>query len=335
MRKYVLGEVEPHRIGRWEYTLNADGSVCIREYLGNRDVLEIPATLMGRPVTSIGKGFHGATYMQLLIIPDTVTTIGQGVCSLAESLQAVWIPEETTDIHDSAFRELENLTIFTPEDSEAHRFAIDHGIPCEPDIWPEMETGDAWITWGDYGYALTPEGEAILREYNGTAGELRLPASLDGHPLIRIQEHAFQGNDFLRRVRLPEGVQEVGHWAFADCPSLRAVTLPEGLEFLGGGAFSGCRDLKSINLPPELDMLHPCTFSGCASLREVTLPQKLRIIFPMAFGCCSSLERLHLNNGLESVVGDPFWKCPKLRRPDAIPDTLDEDARRMMDSLPG
>lgn len=334
MKKYTLGSVEPHRIGRWEYTLNADGSICIREYQGNRDVLTIPESLMGRPVTAIGRGFQGANYMQLLIIPPTVTSIGQGVCDLAESLLAVWIPEEVTDIHDSAFDGTENLTIYTPEGSVAHRFAIDHGIPCEPDTMPELEESNAWLTWGDYGYAVNDNGEAILREYNGSAGGLIIPAELDGHPLIRIQEHAFHGNDFLQEAYLPGSVREVGHWAFADCPSLRVVGLPQGMDFLGGGAFSGCSDLEGIDLPSRLDMLHPCTFSGCASLREVTLPENLRIIFPMAFGGCRSLERLHLNDGLESVVGDPFWKCPNLRRPAVLPDTLDDDARELLEKLP-
>ena len=43
--------------------------------------------------------------------------------------------------------------------------------------------------------------------------------------------------------QLPAGVQEVGNWAFADCPSLRVVGLPDGLDYLGGGAFACCTDL--------------------------------------------------------------------------------------------
>lgn len=334
MKKYTLGSVGAHRIGRWEYTLNFDGSVSIRDYHGNCDVLEIPETLMGRPVTSLGAGFHGAKYMELLIIPSTVTSIGKMVCYLAEHLQGVWIPEEVTTIHETAFSELEKLTIFTPEGSTAHHFAAEHGIPCELDIMPHMEESDAWVTWGDYCYGVNSDGEAVLREYNGTAEGLIVPAELDGHPLIRVLDNAFRGNDFLQEVYLPAGVQEVGNWAFADCPSLRVVGLPDGLDYLGGGAFASCTDLEDVDLPPLLDMIYPCTFSGCSALREVTLPERLRIIFPMAFGGCTSLERVHLNDGLRSLVGKPFIKCPNLRRPTVLPDTLDAEAREMLEDLP-
>lgn len=334
MKKYTLGFVESHRIGRWEYTLKLDGSICIREYHGNCDVLEIPQTLMGRPVTALGEGFHGASGMQLLIIPTSVTSIGKQVCSLAEVLQGVWIPEEVTSIHETAFSDLEHLTIFTPEDSTAHHFALRHGIPCEPDIRPEMEDSDVWRSWGDYCYAVNSDGEALLREYNGTAEGLIVPAELDGHPLVHVLVNAFRGNDFLQEVHLPASVREVGHWAFADCPSLRVVGLPEGLDFLGGGAFAACGDLEDVGLPPLLDALYPCTFSGCGSLREVILPEQLRIIFPMAFCGCTSLERVRLNHGLQSLVGTPFWKCPKLRRPEVLPDTLDDEAREIFERLP-
>ena len=41
-------------------------------------------------------------------------------------------------------------------------------------------------------------------------------------------------------ARVPEGVEDVGFMAFADCGSLTKVTLPESLRYIGSAAFKDC-----------------------------------------------------------------------------------------------
>ena len=47
-------------------------------------------------------------------------------------------------------------------------------------------------------------------------------------------------------ARVPEGVEDVGFMAFADCGSLTKVTLPESLRYIGSAAFLDCTALTDI-----------------------------------------------------------------------------------------
>ena len=47
-------------------------------------------------------------------------------------------------------------------------------------------------------------------------------------------------------ARVPEGVEDVGFMAFADCGSLTKVTLPESLRYIGSATFLNCTALSDI-----------------------------------------------------------------------------------------
>lgn len=47
-------------------------------------------------------------------------------------------------------------------------------------------------------------------------------------------------------AQVPEGVEDVGFMAFADCGSLTKVTLPESLRYIGSAAFLNCTALSDI-----------------------------------------------------------------------------------------
>lgn len=336
MKKYRLGVLNPHRIGRWDYVLHFDGSVSLRAYHGARAELIIPDTLMGRPVTSIGRGFIGVESMRTVVIPDTVKSIGKHAFTHMEMQTDVWIPASVTMIDETAFEDCGDICIHTPAGSCAQAFAIAHNITCRTDVIPACGAENADnIVSGDWIYALTEDDQALLLEYNGTAATLTIPAIIDGHTVHDVMGSCLYGNDFLEEVTVEEGVDGIGHFAFAECPSLHCVRLPQSLTFLGGGVFSGCRDLAEINLPPALSMLHMSTFSSCTSLRSITLPEKMRIICPMAFGSCTALEEIHLNPNLQTVPKSAFWKCPRLRKPDVLPETLDEEGRQTFAALQG
>jgi uncharacterized repeat protein (TIGR02543 family) len=66
-----------------------------------------------------------------------------------------------------------------------------------------------------------------------------------------IEGSAFQGNTFLRKVSIPDGVYRIGHYAFNDCKNLQSINMP--LSVVGARddigafrkyAFSGCDKLK-------------------------------------------------------------------------------------------
>ena len=67
-------------------------------------------------------------------------------------------------------------------------------------------------------------------------------------PVISIGKKAMLSCKSLRRVILPETIEEVGDWAFAYCDALREVVLPEKEIRFGKGIFRECKKVKSVTV---------------------------------------------------------------------------------------
>jgi hypothetical protein len=63
--------------GDYNYTVLDDGTVKIGAYIGSDEEVNIPSTIEGKKVTSIGKGaFYDCTSLESVTIPNSVTSIG-------------------------------------------------------------------------------------------------------------------------------------------------------------------------------------------------------------------------------------------------------------------
>lgn len=73
---------------------------------------------------------------------------------------------------------------------------------------------------------------------------------------------AFFENETIEKVVIPEGVTEIGKYAFKDCSSLKEVQLPESLTVIGEDAFSGCEKLQQITIGENVKRIGTCAFFG-------------------------------------------------------------------------
>ena len=67
-------------------------------------------------------------------------------------------------------------------------------------------------------------------------------------PVISIGKKAMLSCKSLRRVRLPETIEEVGDWAFAYCDSLKELCLPEKEIRFGRGIFRECGKICCVTV---------------------------------------------------------------------------------------
>ena len=103
------------------------------------------------------------------------------------------------------------------------------------------------------------------------AGDLVVPAYIDGLPVRKVNEAAFIECSSLRSVHFPHTLREIGARAFVDCLQLTNVTFETGVATIGDFAFSNCVSLASITFPKSLSRLGARCFQGCISLKDVYL----------------------------------------------------------------
>ena len=73
-------------------------------------------------------------------------------------------------------------------------------------------------------------------------------------------------------VILPDGLTNIGDFAFFGCSSLASVTIPDSVTSIGNGAFEYCTSLSSVTIPDSVTSIGTDAFQGCNSLTTLYIP---------------------------------------------------------------
>ena len=79
-------------------------------------------------------------------------------------------------------------------------------------------------------------------------GELEIPSELGGLKIRKIGQDAFKDCTKLTRVKIPEGVNILGHGVFMGCHNLDEISIPESLEYIGTKVIYQARKLKKLDI---------------------------------------------------------------------------------------
>lgn len=334
--------------GRLRYTRRPEGAALHALNL-SRDVLMLPSEITARngdvlPLHEIAEEAFYQTTARCIVLPGTVERIGTHAFSNSEALQALYIPPSVKLIDRSSFACSDNLTLCVERGSYADRYAralnckVSYGMPEDLNAFNRDRICGDWI------YRLTANGEAVLREYMGEQAQLIIPAQVDAHDVIRLDNWCLDSSAFLEEVIVPEGVTSLGQECFGGCAWLTSVTMPDSVRWIGEGAFANCLRLKTLRLSDAIRVIPAICFGNCCALRGVTLPAELRCIGLHAFACCTSLQEIDLppnvskicyeafledfsmkqitlNEGLAQVSHNAFNGCKWLRMPE-LPQSL-------------
>ena len=120
--------------------------------------------------------------------------------------------------------------------------------------------------------------------------------------------HAYQRDDIIEELILPEGLKRIEGEAFKNCESLRTIQFPKSLEEIGYETFSGCESLTEIVLPESLEEIKSGAFSHCKSLTEIVIPEGTKKIGMRAFEACKSLRVIRVPSTCQ-IDEEAFGHC--------------------------
>lgn len=127
---------------------------------------------------------------------------------------------------------------------------------------------------------------------------------------------------------MPDGITEVGDYAFECCANLEEITLPDSLKTIGEGAFSACTKLSAIELPDNIEVIKKGAFLYCQSLKSIELPENIQEMGNFVFSNCSLLTSVTFKGDKVKALPDRlFYSCEKLTEIN-IPYTLDSIGKR-------
>lgn len=113
----------------------------------------------------------------------------------------------------------------------------------------QYELSEGILCYTDYaGKNKDADSGLCITAYEGSSVQLSIPSQIDGYPVYAIGKKAFLGNRFLRRIILPDTIEEIGDWAFSGCHMLQDITLPQKKIDFGNQVFRKSEKLHEINL---------------------------------------------------------------------------------------
>ncbi|MCI9083466.1 MAG: leucine-rich repeat protein [Lachnospiraceae bacterium] len=257
-----------------------------------------------------------------VVIPEGVTSIGDGAFGVHYALISITIPEGVTSIGKAAFGNCSNLeSISIPTSVTSIGWAAFAGCSSLTNI-------------------VIPEGIAIIEDYTfKDCSNLKNFAIPKG--VISIGVGAFNDCNSLKSITIPEGVTSIGQESFMNCSSLSGITIPESVTSIGYKAFTQC-GFTSITIPkgvasigefafPELehivvaggnqtyDSRNDCNaiietetnmlISGC---KNTYIPEGVTSIGDEAFYGCDGLTNIIIPEGVTSIGYKAFYSCDGL-----------------------
>ena len=209
-----------------------------------------------------------------------------------------------------------------------------------------IEVKDPYVTTGP-----------SLTNYYGNGGVVEIPETL---AITSIGQYAFSNYDYIpkeegdeisdevpekfkvwylgentiTKVIIPEGVETIGPYAFANLTALKEVVLPSTLKKIDQGAFIGCSSLEKVSGIGNVKFINDSAFAGCkldgtvtltnaiavsdyafaynTNLDKVVLSEKTQSVGKYAFAGCKNMTNLAINAGKLKLGEFAFTECSRL-----------------------
>lgn len=242
-----------------KYCVREDSSSVMVSVMAVADSVRLPVTKDGTLVIPASFSIEGHTYnvegiegdgfclhpeIKHLVLNEGINYVGEYAFVQCVNLESIHFPSTVDWIGISAFKDCGMLTSITVEDGND---TFDSRSNCNAVI----DTDDDKLILGCRSTQI-PEG------------------------IVTIGTGAFDGQQKLDRIILPNSIKEIGNYAFINCTGLKHVTLPDSLETILNQAFAGCTSLEELFIPASVSEIEERIVAGCPRLKRIVVSPENR-----------------------------------------------------------
>ena len=200
-----------------------------------RKLLKVPQELKGYYSVKEGtqiicdNAFSDCCSLSSIVIPDSVTSIGNGVYYDCCSLEYIYIPKSVICLKGNPFYGW---------NGKLECFSLNFMYECD--------------------ILFNKDKSRIISFRNQ-----KQTSYVISNSVTSIGDHAFYGCSSLAEVIIPNSVTSIGDHAFYGCSSLSSIVIPDSVNSIGEGAFLNCSSLSSIVIPDSVNNIRRGAFYKC------------------------------------------------------------------------
>ena len=288
-------------------------------------------------VTSIGAEAFYASAITSVIIPKTVSSIGDDAFYYTDNLTSLTFNEGLVTIGANAFA---SATAITSIDIPITVTTIGQGAfdGCSQLASVTFHEGlttisaDAFSSCSSLLSAILPNSVTSIED-NAFYDCSSLVDAYIGHNLSSIGYDVFAGctnvsivwnvkgehsltplatNYDVPSIIFGEDVTMIPDGFCEDMTSLSSILFPANITRIPTNMFYGCTSLTSINMPSSVTSIGQSAFDGCSQLASFPFNEGLKTIDTYAFYGCTALDSVILPSSVEYIGNASFQECTNL-----------------------
>ena len=316
-------------VDEWGVKYSKDG----RKLLDARRVQGVYYIIKDRTKIICDGAFNCCSALAEVVIPNSVTSIGNSAFANCSALSNIAIPDSVTSIGNYAFSSCCSLSdIIIPDSVEnVGNGAFEYCSLLECISIPESViclNGNPFCNWNGklecLSYCFIYEDDVLFNMKKSEIISFRkqkIESYIIPDSVTSIGDSAFSGCHSLSNIVIPDSVTSIGNDSFRDCSSLSNIVIPDSVSNIGNYAFSSCTSLSNIVIPDSVTSIGVWAFSDCYSLSSIVIPDSVTSIGTGAFSDCTSLSKIVIPDGVISIGYCAFSRCYSLSNI-VIPDSV-------------